>query len=176
MRDASDEVTAAHAAALTGLSERTIRRKIAAGEIPARHLARNRYAIHVRDLPVRQSPHDLLARLEALENRVRLLELQYAHLASGGVASEGKPSGAEASEAVAQAEAAPADGSRIPATEAAEVHQLLSQLARETQRLAPLMTALMNGLPASDSTHDAETQEGRANDATRRGKRGVAAQ
>jgi len=71
-----DEVTASQAAALTGLSERTIRRKIAAGEIRARHVAPNRYAIKVADLPVHRSPDELIARIEELEHRVRLLELQ----------------------------------------------------------------------------------------------------
>ena len=45
-----DEVSAVEAGRLTGLSERTIRRQIAAHRLPARHVACNRYAILVRDL------------------------------------------------------------------------------------------------------------------------------
>src|SRR5215831_16055664 len=75
-RGTMEEVTASQAATLTGLSERTIRRKIASGEIPARHVAPNRYAINVAHLPVRQPSDVLLTRIEELEHRVRLLELR----------------------------------------------------------------------------------------------------
>jgi helix-turn-helix protein len=126
MKDAIEEVTAAQAAGLTGLSERTIRRKIASGDLPARHVARNRYAIRVRDLPIRRSPDELAMRVEALEYRVRLLELQQARLAA-----------AEAGVAAAVGE--PAEGEM---GSPADVYHLLAQLARETQRLAPLLTAL----------------------------------
>lgn len=80
-----EEVSATEAAALTGLSERTIRRKIARGELAARHVAPNRYAIRVRDLPpprhanqaeVRAEARmtNLEARLDLLERRLRLVE------------------------------------------------------------------------------------------------------
>ncbi len=71
-----DEVTATEAAQLTGLSERTIRRKIACGELPARRIAPNRFAIRVRDLPMHRSTSEAETRIEALEHRVRLLEIQ----------------------------------------------------------------------------------------------------
>jgi excisionase family DNA binding protein len=126
-----DEVTASQAAALTGLSERTIRRKIAAGEIPARHVASNRFAIKVTDLPIRRSPDDLVARLEELEHRVRLLELQLRSsrlatraVASNGAASTLRPQGI--------------DGPETPA-----LAELLMQLAHETDRLMPVLMSLM---------------------------------
>src|SRR5260221_4062731 len=116
MKDAIEEVTAAQAAGLTGLSERTIRRKIAAGDIPARHVARNRYAIRVRDLPIRRSPDELVLRVEALEYRVRLLELQQPRFAAAEPEAAGEPSA----------------GEMVTPT---DVYHLLVQLARETQRL-----------------------------------------
>jgi hypothetical protein len=75
-----DDVSAAQAAALTGFSERTIRRKIASGELPARRIAVNCYAIRVRDLPVSARGADNAHRVEALEQRVQLLEQAVAHL------------------------------------------------------------------------------------------------
>ncbi len=125
-----DEVTASQAAALTGLSERTIRRKISAGEIPARHVASNRFAIKVTDLPIRRSPDDLVARLEELEHRVRLLELQVrssrlnTRAAPASTVSMARPHGADSSETPALAE-------------------LLMQLAHETDRLMPVLMTLM---------------------------------
>lgn len=79
------EVTAAQAAKLTGLSERTIRRRIVSGALPARRIASNRYAIRVRDLtlpnlPTLESVETLIARVQALESRVHLLELQVAQM------------------------------------------------------------------------------------------------
>src|SRR5579884_1800741 len=69
------EISAAAAARLTGLSERTIRRKIAAKEIPARQIARNRYAIRVQDLPASAAhPVEISKRIELLEYQVDLLE------------------------------------------------------------------------------------------------------
>lgn len=70
------EVTAARAATLTGLSERTIRRRIAAGTLPARRIAPNRYAISIGDLPTRDEIEDAPARIEALGQRVAALEIQ----------------------------------------------------------------------------------------------------
>ena len=81
------EVTAIDAAKMTGLSERTIRRWIESGKLPARQIATNRYAIKTTDLrkyipkeqPDLQSAisriqeledmqTDLLARIEKLES------------------------------------------------------------------------------------------------------------
>jgi len=67
-------VTAAQAATLTGLSERTIRRKIISGKLPAKRLMANRYAIRVRDLPSNLQTVALVDRLDDLERRVQLLE------------------------------------------------------------------------------------------------------
>lgn len=119
MGTSPDEVTAARAALLLGLSERTIRRRIAAGEIPARRIAANRFAINVHDLPAQRSPETLAARIEALEHRVRLLELHQ---------EGGQPP-----------ETPPAESGRDAAT-MATLQSLLAQLARETERLAPLVT------------------------------------
>jgi len=137
MKDAIEEVTAAQAAGLTGLSERTIRRKIASGAIPARHVARNRYAIRVRDLPIRRSSDELIMRVEALEYRVRLLELQQAHLAAAEV----------------EAASEPPEGEMGTPT---DVYHLLVQLARETQRLAPLLTALTSQQPPRAAEEQSE--------------------
>jgi hypothetical protein len=156
VKDSPEEVTAAQAASLTGLSERTIRRRIAAGDIPARHAARNRYAIHVRDLPVRRSPDDLAARIEALEDRVRLLELQMAQLAVGEAlaasASRQADAGGEAGEAGEGADAPEAPPG---------LHVLLCKLAHETQRLAPLLSALstqpsLRTLPRAEESETGE--------------------
>jgi excisionase family DNA binding protein len=116
-----EEVTATQAAELTGLSERTIRRKIAAGALPARRISANRFAIAVGDLPTRAQSHELMARLESLEHRVRLLELQL----------KLEDDGAAARPAIGQEEM-PAPVSR----------ELLLRLARETQRLMPLLDAV----------------------------------
>ncbi len=116
-------VTAAQAAQLTGLSERTIRRRIAANEIPAHHVARNRYAIRVQDLPIRRPADELMARLQALEYRVRVLELQQQRI-------------------LAQVDplvAAPAEESAPESV--TEVGDLLTQLAHEMRRLGPLLSA-----------------------------------
>lgn len=56
-------VTATEAADMTGLSERTIRRMIAAGTLPARRVNARRYEIAVADLPARKV--DELATLQA---------------------------------------------------------------------------------------------------------------
>jgi excisionase family DNA binding protein len=117
-----EEVSAAQAAQLTGLSERTIRRRIAANEIPARHVARNRYAIRVQDLPIRRPADQLMARLQALEYRVRVLELQQQHVLgrlNPSAATHSEESGSEA---------------------ATEVGDLLTHLAHEVRRLGPLLT------------------------------------
>src|SRR5690242_1887893 len=116
-----EEVTATQAARMTGLSERTIRRRIAAGEIPARHLAPNRYAIRVSDLPKRRGDDELEARIIALEHRVHLLALQQAELAAGHAPS--RPSAAS---------------DETPAGPL--VHLALEQLVQETARLVALLS------------------------------------
>jgi excisionase family DNA binding protein len=69
------EVTAIEAAHLTGHSERTIRRWIKAGKLPACQLAPNRYAIKVSDLHTGESVEQpsplalLQAHIEELETR-----------------------------------------------------------------------------------------------------------
>jgi hypothetical protein len=138
-----DEVTAAQAAALTGLSERTIRRKIATGQIRARHIATNRYAIKVADLPVRPPPTGLVARMAELEHRVRVLELQQAQLMAEGSALRSPPE---------------TPGAAPDAISVAGVREALLQLVRETERLAPLLTALpgegeLRERPSADHAH-----------------------
>jgi hypothetical protein len=74
-------VNAAQAATIIGVSERTVRRWIAGGKLPARHLGPNRYAITTSNIevllstyrPSNEPPDDrdiLLARLEVLERRL----------------------------------------------------------------------------------------------------------
>ena len=124
-----EKITAARAATLTGYSERTIRRKIASGELPARRIAANRFAIDVRDLPRRWNGHDVERRLEALERRVQLLEegqrILFQHF------------GQEAKEIGAEPTLALADEQDASIT---TLHELLVQLAHETERLTPLFT------------------------------------
>jgi excisionase family DNA binding protein len=129
-----DEVTASQAATLTGLSERTIRRKIASGEIPARHVAPNRYAINVAHLPVRQPSDVLVTRIEELEHRVRLLELRL---------RQPRP-------AVANPVSAPAEHGDSSVSSAPALGELLMELARETDRLLPLLLSLQ-GQPSAVS-------------------------
>lgn len=123
-----DEVTAAQAAGLTGLSERTIRRRIAAGKIPARHVAPNRYAIKVLDLPVRHSVEELASRIAALERRVRLLELRQAALLAASPASVAPDS--------AEPEALEPPTAAMPAS---AIRELLAELVGETGRLTSLL-------------------------------------
>jgi excisionase family DNA binding protein len=108
-----DEITAAQAATLTGLSERTIRRKIASGLIPARRLATNRYAIKTSDLHASRPLEVLALRVEALEHRLDTLE---AYLRQSHTRSD----------------------STEPGT-TAEVQQLFAQLAYEAARLVRSM-------------------------------------
>ncbi len=74
-------VNAAQAATIIGVSERTVRRWIAGGKLPARHLGPNRYAITTSNIdvllrtyrPSDEPPDDrdiLLARLELLERQL----------------------------------------------------------------------------------------------------------
>jgi excisionase family DNA binding protein len=142
-----EEVTASQAAALTGLSERTIRRKIASGEIPARHVAPNRYAINVAHLPVRQPSDVLLTRIEELEHRVRLLELRLRPQRS----------------VVANLASAPADHGDSAVTGAPALGELLMQLAHETDRLLPLLLTLQ-GRPSAASLEPGVADAGVAND------------
>jgi excisionase family DNA binding protein len=80
------ELTTLEAAKLTGRSDRTIRRWIASGKLPARQIDTNRYVILLADLnkftgAARQTKTALLqARIDALEKRVSDLERQFAGL------------------------------------------------------------------------------------------------
>lgn len=123
-----EEVTATQAAALIGVSERTIRRKIAAGQLPARRVATNRFAIAVSDLPRRRGIDALTARIEAVEQRVERLEGRLYPLA----ASVGH-------EHLAQMR--PDTGQPAEETYAASLRDLIAQLTREVERLSPLLTA-----------------------------------
>lgn len=81
------EVTATQAAQLTGLSERTIRRRILSGALPARRVRANRYAIRVSALPLpslaaTDSIATLIAKVQALERRLQQLEHQVAQMAA----------------------------------------------------------------------------------------------
>lgn len=115
-----DEVTATQAASLSGVSERTIRRRIAAGELPARRVAPNRFAIRVEDLPIRRGFSDLAMRVEALERRVAEIGLWQ--------------------QALLRARAA--DSATQSDVSLGQLHALLAELARETERLAPLLGAV----------------------------------
>jgi hypothetical protein len=129
-----DEVTAVEAAALTGLSERTIRRRIAAGTLHARRISANRFAIHVDDLPQRKGLDALLARIDALERRVQALE------SLRGVSSVPRiplPAGAE--------------GTR--GAEAIPLKDLLDQLVHEVDRITPLLSP--GGIDTSSGSADA---------------------
>jgi excisionase family DNA binding protein len=142
-----EEVTASQAAALTGLSERTIRRKIASGEIPARHVAPNRYAINVAHLPVRQPSDVLLTRIEELEHRVRLLELRLRPQRS----------------AVANLASAPAEHGDSAVSGPPALGELLMHLAHETDRLLPLLLSLQ-GRPSAASLEPGVAGAGGADD------------
>lgn len=149
MGERMEEVTAAQAATLTGFSERTIRRKIASGELPARRLAANRFAIDVRDLPRRWNGNEVERRLKALERRVELLEERQWML----LQQFSKEEGAEYGAVLAAAEEQDASISTL--------HELLVQLVHETKRLTPLLT------PATQQ----DEQQARVGDG-RRGRNG----
>jgi excisionase family DNA binding protein len=118
-----DEITAAQAAILMGVSERTIRRKIASGVISARRLGRNRYAIKVSDLHVNHPVEALVVRVEALERRLDRLEAQFR------VPVDSAQPGVQPDSSTAP--------SPIPAQfYSASVQHLFAQLAYETARLA----------------------------------------
>jgi excisionase family DNA binding protein len=125
-----DEITAAQAANLTGLSERTIRRKIASGVLPARRLRQNRFAIRVADLQVRHPWEALAARIESLEQRLDRLE-------------EGLRIVGSLREA-GQTESKAGLGPAVPIV-SAEVQQLFAQLAYETARLARTLSLSGDG-------------------------------
>jgi hypothetical protein len=139
-----DEVTAAQAAGLTGLSERTIRRRIAAGMIPARHVAPNRYAINVRDLPVHHSADELAARIGALEHRVRLIELRQAAPLATSPAADAALDSAETGHPAMQAPPAPAS--------APAVRELLAALVNETERLTSLLMPAAGEEPSGQAS------------------------
>lgn len=75
-----EKVTARRAAELTGLNERTIRRMIARGDLPAELVSVNRYQIDTSDLPprkrnrVQEELSSLRADMDALKRRLSLLE------------------------------------------------------------------------------------------------------
>jgi excisionase family DNA binding protein len=120
-----DEITAAQAATLTGLSERTIRRKIASGALPARRLATNRYAIRVSDLQMSRPFEALALRVEAIEHRLDALETYVRQFLERSQPSEvGAISGAVAGSPPGIAPVANA-----------EVQQIFAHLAYETARL-----------------------------------------
>lgn len=136
------DVTATQAAVLTGLSERTIRRWIASGRLPARHIAPNRYAIDVRDLPGRSDNadvQDLVARLDTLERRVFLLEAQ--------LVGSPREQGAEDTSA-----------SETSGVEMQQLHDLLVQFVHETERIAPLLRGIA-GSRRRDELGEARVQQ-----------------
>jgi len=138
-----DEVTAFEAAALTGLSERTIRRRIAADTLHARRVSANRFAIHVEDLPQRKGLDALLARIEGLERRVDALEMH-----SGIYRVARGPSLAESEEG--------------PDLEVAPLRDLVDQLVDEVNRITPLLSP---GVGTNSGSSEAPVQRER-----RRGK------
>jgi hypothetical protein len=133
-----EKVTAAQAAVLTGFSERTIRRKIACGDLPARRIAPNRFAIDVCDLPRRWDDADLGRRLDALDHRVRLLEDgQRALRRQLDAVASVLQVGTASVQAVPTSET-PEDQEPAEAT-ISTLHDLLIELAHETDRLGPLL-------------------------------------
>jgi hypothetical protein len=128
-----DEVTATQAAALCGYSERTIRRRIASGDLQARRIASNRYAIRVSDLPRRHGADTLAQRVEALEQQVRQLELQ--------LQSVQGPRGQDG------AASTPVGDQQVSLS---TLQDLLLQLAQETERLAPLLAEPVTAASAAD--------------------------
>jgi hypothetical protein len=127
-----DKVTAAQAAVLSGFSERTIRRKIASGELQAQRLAANRYAIKMSDLPIHPRGADFAHRLEVLEQRVRLLEQIVTHALA---ATPTKDVSTEVSKDASPA--AEAGGAAGGAGSLVTIEELVARLAQETARLAP---------------------------------------
>lgn len=119
---AMEEVNATEAAHLSGYSERTIRRKIASGSLPARRIAGNRFAIRISDLPTRHGPEALFQRVAALEQRVVELE-QLVQVLS-----------AEAPVAVAVNEQDGAEPQDMRAT----LRELLLQLGHQAERVDEL--------------------------------------
>lgn len=134
-----DEVTATQAASLSGVSERTIRRRIADGRLPARRVAPNRFAIRVQDLPLQRGFGDLALRLEALERRVAVLELRQQ------VLLRMRPTDTVGSSASASTAAQAAENDAL----LSQFQALLAELARESERLAPLLGAMQ---PAGEDT------------------------
>ena len=114
-----EEVNATQAAVLSGFSERTIRRKIASGLIPARRIASNRFAIRVSDLPARRGADALVERVAALEQRLVELEYQVKLLSAQEPADVGSEEQREDS--------------------VATLRELVVQLVQETGRLGPLL-------------------------------------
>src|SRR5215831_9441440 len=123
-----DDITAAQAAILTGVSERTIRRKIASGVIPARRIGRNRFAIKASDLQMSHPFEALALRVEVLEQRLSHLEARLT------VPMDSARSGIQAGGGDAP--------STLPAqSSSAGVQQLFAQLAYEAARLAQTISS-----------------------------------
>lgn len=135
----AEQVTAAQAATLTGLSERTIRRRILSGQIPARRIAANRYAIRVEDLPRVGGAASVFARLDDVETRLRTLEGEVLAL---------RAMVADFTDALSPA----AENSTASTLD--QLRVLLGQLGHETDRLAPLI-----GFPQSASAPDQDARQ-----------------
>ena len=139
-----DEVTAAQAAILTGLSERTIRRRIAAGSIPARKIGPNRFAIRPDDLPLVHPFQALVQRVAALEQQVAAIERREAQATTQATTQatvlaspteNAAPPAPPAPDPVSQP--APTSAGPTPGAAAAtDIRQALAQLAYEANRLA----------------------------------------
>jgi len=135
-----DEVSAAQAATLTGLSERTIRRRIAAGSIPARKIGPNRFAIRRDDLPVIYPFQALAQRIDELEQRVAAIERREAHMSAQVTSLASAPETVAAPAlAVADPASKPSPTPAHPTADSAaatDIRQALAQLAYEANRLA----------------------------------------
>lgn len=147
-----EEVTATEAALLTGLSERTIRRRIARGELPARHIAPNRYAIRVRDLPAPRTLSEVDARLEALEQRAHVLEVRVEQLFTLAGALSGAPahdgSGADGAYRVPSSASETGTDQALAAALRALVAEMLRELRQESP-LSPVAVRPLSRMPTA---------------------------
>jgi excisionase family DNA binding protein len=150
-----DEITAAQAATLTGMSERTIRRKIASGVLPARRLATNRYAIRVADLQMSRPFEALTTRVEAVEHRLDSLEALMRQFLAGS----------EPDEMSTASTAVPGFSPGFAPVSNVEVQRLFTHLAYETARLVRSIpfppspeSALSQGTPAPEDSENATSE------------------
>lgn len=128
-----EEVNATQAAALIGVSERTIRRRIAAGQLVARRVAPNRFAIAVSDLPKGRGMDALVGRFDAIEQRVKILEARLQSFTAG-------------------ADHAPIAEARLPETApVASLRDLVAQLTQELERLSPVLATDVVNHDGADS-------------------------